>query len=188
MRKNLSLFSVLFFLIMSLQAFAQEKAITGKVVDEKGAPLPGVTVIIDGTTKGTITNGDGDYSLSVSSDNDVLVFSFIGYKAQKIETAGQAIINVQMEADVVNLQEVVAVGYGTMKKSDLTGAVSSVSTEQLKGITISNADQMLKGRLAGVQVTQNSGAPGGASSIRIRGASSINNSNETIVCYRWYSV
>ena len=180
MRKNLSLFSVLFFLIMSLQAFAQEKAITGKVVDEKGAPLPGVTVIIDGTTKGTITNGDGDYSLSVSSDNDVLVFSFIGYQVQKIKLNGRAKIDIKMIPDIFNLEEVVAVGYGTMKKSDLSGASVSMGEDDIKGSVITNLDQALQGRAAGVSSVMTSGAPGSSASIRVRGQSTINSNAEPL--------
>lgn len=180
MKKNLSFFSILLFLVLSLQALAQERTISGKVVDEDGVALPGVTVIIDGTTKGTITDFDGNFSLSGTSNEDVLVFSFIGYKPIKTLVAGKTKINVNMEADVVNLEEVVAVGYGSMRKSDLTGSVSNLSGESLKESIVINPDQLMQGKVAGVVVQANSGAPGAANSIRIRGASSINNSNEPL--------
>ncbi len=180
MKRNLRFFSVIFFFAISMIAFSQEKTITGKVVDDSGSPLPGVTVIIDGTTTGSITDIDGNYSLPVKSDNDILVFSFVGYKSQEISLAGKTRIDIQLEPDVISLGEVIAIGYGTMKKSDLTGSVSNLSGEKLKESIVINPDQLMQGKVAGVQVQANSGAPGAANSIRIRGASSISNTNEPL--------
>ena len=174
MKKDLRYFLVLFFLAFSLQIFAQEKIVTGKVVDEKGVPLPGVTVLVEGTQNGTITDVDGKYSLKFDSDGDVMIFTFIGFTTQKVSVAGRAVVDVQLEPDVVNLDEVVAVGYGTMKKSDLSGASVSLSADNLKGAGIANVDQALKGRAAGVTAVSTSGQPGGAVSIRVRGQSTVN--------------
>ncbi len=174
MKKDLRYFLVLFFLAFSLQIFAQEKIVTGKVVDENGAPLPGVTVLVEGTQNGTITDVDGKYSLKCNSDEDVLLFTFIGFTTQKVNVSGRPVIDVQLKPDVVSLDEVVAVGYGTMKKSDLSGASVSLSSENLKGAGIANVDQALKGRAAGVTAVSTSGQPGGAVSIRVRGQSTIN--------------
>ena len=180
MRKNLRFFLAMFFLAFQVLAFGQGKTVTGNVTDETGAPLPGVSVVIQGTTSGTITDMDGNYSVTLEEGQNVLQFSFIGFENQTIDVSNQSVVDVQLEPAILGLDEVVVVGYGSMKKSDLTGSVASVSVEDLKEIPASNVDQILQGRLAGVQVTQNSGAPGGASSIRIRGASSINSSNEPL--------
>jgi TonB-linked SusC/RagA family outer membrane protein len=180
MKNNLRLFMVLLLLSTFWMTFAQQQTISGRVIDSTGESVAGASIVVKGTIKGTISNIDGYYSLSNVPDDAILVYSFIGYFNQEIPVAGKSIINVTFQPSALGLDEVVVVGYGTMKKSDLTGSVASVATEELKGMTISNADQMLKGRVAGVQVTQNSGAPGGAASIRIRGASSINNTNEPL--------
>jgi TonB-linked SusC/RagA family outer membrane protein len=180
MKKYLKSFFVMFCLLASFQVFAQERTIIGKVIDEKGETLPGVTVFNETLQKGAITDNNGGFSISAQTDDDVLIFSFIGFETQKMVVQGRAEINITLKQDLVGLEEVVVVGYGSVKKSDLTGSVSSVSTDDLDGSVISNVDQMLQGRVAGVQMTQNSGAPGGAASIRIRGASSINNSNEPL--------
>ncbi|PKQ69449.1 hypothetical protein BZG01_00520 [Labilibaculum manganireducens] len=180
MNKSLQILVIVFLFCSQQLAYGQNKTITGTITDDQMLPLPGVSIVIKGTTQGTISDVDGNYSFSIPEGKTVLVFSFIGFKDKIIDASKLTSLNVKMEVETEGLDEVVVVGYGKMKKSDLTGAVSSVKTDELKGMTISNADQMLKGRLAGVQVTQNSGAPGGAASIRIRGASSINNSNEPL--------
>ena len=154
--------------------------ISGTVADESGATLPGVTVIVKGTTTGTVTDVDGDFTISANSD-DILVFSFVGMKSQEISVGNQTSIRITMQVDAIGLDEVVAIGYGYQKKSDLTGAVVSISSEDLTlGGTVSNAAQALQGKTAGVLVTQNSKAPGGSISIRVRGANSISSSNEPL--------
>ncbi|MGQ1889679.1 SusC/RagA family TonB-linked outer membrane protein [Thermophagus sp. OGC60D27] len=180
MKRNLQLFLAMFLFAFQLIAFGQEKLVTGNVIDETGTPLPGVSIVIQGTTSGTVTDMNGHFTIRLKEDQNILRFSFIGFKNQIIEVGNQTELNIQMVPQTRAIDEVVVIGYGTMRKSDVTGSVSSVSVEDLKEIAASNVDQMLQGRLAGVQVTQNSGAPGGAASIRIRGASSINSSNEPL--------
>lgn len=178
MKKFLLLFAAL---LCSVGLMAQGRRVTGQVTGPDGQPLPGVSIVEKGTTNGVSNNSDGRYSIEVRGANPVLVFSFLGYTTREITVAaGQTALNVKLSEDAQMVDEVVVVGYGTMKKSDLTGSVASVSADRLKQTVITNADQMLKGHVAGVQVTQNSGAPGGAASIRIRGASSITSTNEPL--------
>lgn len=157
------------------------RTISGKVTDASSSPLPGVTVVIKGTTKGTITNIDGVYILKEVPDDAVLLFSFVGLKTQEIAVAGRSVINVPMEDEAVGLEEVVAVGYGTMKKRDLTGAISSVRAEDI--IISSNSDigHAIQGKAAGLMIRQNSAQPGGGLDILIRGAGSINASNDPLI-------
>ena len=159
----------------------QQKSITGTVSDETGQPLPGVTVVIKGTTQGTVTNVDGNYSISNIPENTILVFSFVGMRTQEIEVGSQTSIDIKLTVDVFGIEEVVAIGYGTMKKSDLTGSVASVRSEDfVKGVT-SNALQLLQGKASGVAVHQSNSEPGGEITIRVRGAGSINSSNSVLV-------
>ncbi len=162
------------------EAFAQGQ-VTGKVVDsEEGAGIPGVNVRIKNTTTGVVTDLDGNYSINVPGPDAVLSFSFIGYILEEIEVGNRSTLNVSLTADLQQLDEVIVVGYGTQKKSDITGAVSSISGEKMRNTITTSADQALQGRIPGVQVTQNSGTPGGATSIRVRGTSSITGSNEPL--------
>ncbi|MCG6191308.1 TonB-dependent receptor [Maribellus maritimus] len=147
----------------------QFRAITGKVTDSSGLPLPGVTIAVKGTTIGTVSNADGEYSLSVTSSDAVLLFSFVGMKSQEISVAGQSTINVTMEADAIGIDEVVAIGYGSQKKVNLTGAVSTVVGEALVAVSTPNLSNTLAGRMGGVTVQQANGRPGSSSSIQIRG-------------------
>ncbi|MGE4586490.1 MAG: SusC/RagA family TonB-linked outer membrane protein [Mangrovibacterium sp.] len=149
------------------------KQIQGTVTDASGLPLPGVTVVIKNTTQGTITDFEGHYSLQNIRGDDVLVFSFVGMKTEEIPVAGKIKIDLVMTEESIGLKEVVAIGYGTMKKSDLTGSVASVTADKIKERSYSNVMQSLSGQLPGVTITQSSGAPGMAPSIRVRGASSI---------------
>lgn len=162
-----------------LSATAQQQ-VTGRVADSGGNALPGVNVLIRGTTVGTTTDANGSYSLNVSDSESILVFSFIGYASQEIAVSGKTKIDVALEDDLQSLDEVVVVGYGTIKKSDITGAVSSVTSKDLKALPVATLDQALQGRAAGVQVVQSTGAPGGGTNIRIRGTSSVNASSEPL--------
>lgn len=174
--------SVHFFLLLSLisfTAFAQTTTVTGTVTDETG-PLPGVTVLLKGTANGVVTNFDGEYTITNVPPDGVLVFSYVGFVTEEIPVNNQSEINVTLVPDVSTLDEVVVVGYGTMKRSDVTGAMVSVSSESIEESVPTTIDQVLQGRAAGVQIQQNSGAPGASSSIRIRGISSITGSNEPI--------
>ena len=158
----------------------QQKTITGKVTDASGQPLPGVTILIKGTNSGIITDLDGKFNLSDVPANATLVFSFVGMKAQEILVTGKSTINLVMEEDAIGIEEVVAIGYGTVKKSDLTGSLSSVKNEDINAIPATNVLQALSGRAPGVQVLQNTGAPGGTISVRIRGTNSVQGSNEPL--------
>ena len=156
-----------------------EVRVTGAVKDEKGEPLPGVNVIAKGTTTGTSTDADGRYALVVN-DDAILIFSFIGYQPQEMRIGSQTEINVSMVPDVTALNEVVVVGYGTVKKSDLTGSVATVGAKDIKATPIVDLGRALQGRTAGVLVTQNSASPGAAATIRIRGTGSVNAGNDPL--------
>ena len=170
---------VLLLAMLSLGMRAQV-TVSGTVLDSAGETLIGVTILEKGTNVGSTTNFDGQYTIKVKSSKSVLVFSYVGMDNQEVPVNGRTTIDVTMKDSSLALEEVVVVGYGTQKKSDLTGSVASLSEDQMRQTIVTNADQMLQGKVAGVQVTQNSGAPGGATSIRIRGASSLNSSNEPL--------
>ncbi|WP_234736708.1 SusC/RagA family TonB-linked outer membrane protein [Tellurirhabdus bombi] len=155
-------------------------AVTGRVTDETNAGLPGVSVIIKGSQKGTTTDVDGQYKLDVPENGATLIFSFVGYLSQEVVVGNQISINVSLKADNKVLEEVVVIGYGTARKSDLTGSVSGVKADQIMERPAPSLNQALSGRMPGVQVNTNSGRPGGRSTIRIRGFSSINSSNNPL--------
>lgn len=154
--------------------------VTGKVVDDQAAALPGVNVLIKGTTIGTTTDSDGRYTLAVPDENAVLVFSFIGFTLQEVIVGTQTQIDITLQPDITSLNEIVVVGYGEVKKSDLTGAVASVKSEELNAFPTTNVMQSLSGRAAGVQISQNTGAPGSPISVRVRGANSVQGNNEPL--------
>jgi TonB-linked SusC/RagA family outer membrane protein len=154
--------------------------ISGTVTDEKGEGLPGVSVLVKGTQRGTSTNTDGNYQIAVPNEAAVLVFSFVGFQPQEIEVGKRATLNVSLKTDNKNLDEVVVVGYGTVKKSDLTGAVAKVGEANIKATPIPSLDRAMQGRAAGVQVVTNSARPGGSATIRIRGSGSVNASNDPL--------
>ncbi|MEH6406725.1 MAG: TonB-dependent receptor [Leeuwenhoekiella sp.] len=168
----------LFLSLFTLTALAQNN-VSGTVSDET-APLPGVSILLKGTSNGVVTDFDGNYSINDVPSDGVLVFSFVGFKTKEIPVNNQTQINTTLELDVSSLDEIVVVGYGKMKRSDLTGSVVSVSSKSIEQSVPTTIDQVLQGRAAGVQIQQNSGAPGASSSIRIRGISSLNGSNEPI--------
>ena len=175
------LFCLLFVTVNFLSA--QERTITGRVVSESdNIPIPGANVTIEGAQKGVVTDFDGNYSIEVEGDDAVLAFSFVGFLTQRKRVGNQLEINVRLEEDVSKLNEVVVVGYGTQKKSDITGAVSSVEAEELTAYPALSAEQALQGRAAGVAVQSNNGGePGAPIKIRIRGGSSINASSDALV-------
>jgi TonB-linked SusC/RagA family outer membrane protein len=148
-------------------------SLSGKVTDENGASLPGVSIIEKGTTNGTVSDSDGKYRLTVSSAGSVLVFSFVGSITQQITVGAQTEINIKLESDVALLSEVVVVGYGTQEKRDVTGAVGTVKSENFNKGIINSPEQLLQGKIAGVNVTSASGEPGGAQSITIRGPGGV---------------
>jgi len=171
---------ILIFLFCTYSAFAQNN-ITGVVTDaQSGETLPGVNVHIKGTTSGTITDINGKYSLSAAG-TDVLVFSFVGYQSQEVPVGDQKVINISLQEESLGLNEVVVVGYGTQKKSDLTGAIASVDMKEMQTRQVSTIDQALQGQIAGVDVTANTGTPGGGTMIRIRGIGTLNDANPLFV-------
>lgn len=176
------LFLIFFFAIVSMATYAQSQAVTGKVVDSEGYEVIGGSVTIKGAAGvGTVTDIEGNYSLNVSNaSKDVLVFSYVGMQTQEVKVNGQKVINVTLQVDSKILDEVVVIGYGTAKRSDLTGSVVSVKSEELLKVPTSDITQALAGRVAGVQVTQSEGAPGASISIRVRGGISITQSNEPL--------
>ncbi len=159
----------------------QKKTVSGKVTNESGEPLPGVTVVIKGSTSGAITDTSGKYSLLSVPVNSVLVFSFVGMRSQEVPVENRQVINIKLIEETIGLEEVVAVGYGTMKKSNLTGAISQVKSDDLENRTIVRAEDALSGKTAGVQLIQTSGSPSTASSVRIRGFSSNSSSDPLYV-------
>ncbi len=164
---------ILLFSLASVSATtidAQQKIVSGKVTDTQSQPLPGVTVVIKNTTQGTVTNADGDYSLSGILENATLVFSFVGMNTQEVAVGSQTSINVTMEVDAIGIEEVVAIGYGTQKKVNLSGSVSSVSGDVMTRRPVTNPTAMIQGLAPGVSVTQGLGQPGNeAITIRVRG-------------------
>ncbi|QGY42479.1 SusC/RagA family TonB-linked outer membrane protein [Maribellus comscasis] len=159
----------------------QQKNITGIITDNQGLPLPGVSIIVKGTSIGTVSGTDGKFSLSIPNDAEIMQFSFVGMSTVEIPVEGKVTFNVVMEEESIGLDEVVAIGYGSMKKSDLTGSVTSVNSEDfVKGVA-NNALQLLQGKASGVQISQANSEPGGALSIKVRGAGSINSSNSVLV-------
>ncbi len=155
----------------------QALTVTGQVSDSDGASLPGVTVVVKGTTQGTITDSDGNYSLPNVPSDGTLVFTFVGMLDVEIPINGQSTINTSMEEETIGLDEVVAVGYGVQKKSSLTGAVASVKTEELENRSVNNVGKAVQGKISGVQVVSMSGAPGSSPEFRVRGYSSNGESN-----------
>lgn len=181
-QQNGWLFLLVFFAwgILGMESsYAQSRTITGKVTSEEGESLPGVNVLEKGTGNGAITDINGTYKISVSEEA-VLVFSFVGYNSKEVAVGNKSVINVELKPDVRQLQEMVVVGYGTVEKSDLTGSVTSLEAESLTPGVNASVEQMLQGRAAGVQISQNSGEPGGAMAIKIRGANSISAGNQPL--------
>src|SRR5476649_1610220 len=166
---------ILLFTIFCLGAFAQNRQITGRVTSsEDGTALPGVSIKIKGTTTGIITNVNGSFKLSVPA-NATLVLSYIGYTTQEVLVGDNTVVDVKLTPNMNTLSEVavVAIGYGTAKRSDLTGSISSVGAATIESAPVVSLDQALQGRAAGVQVTNNDASPGGNISILIRGTGSL---------------
>ncbi|MFY0652455.1 MAG: TonB-dependent receptor [Cyclobacteriaceae bacterium] len=153
--------------------------ISGKITDENGQGLPGASVVETGTTNGATTDLDGNYKLSLPEEASITI-SFVGYKTQEIPVSTQSTIDVQLEPDAEQLEEIVVVGYGSVKKSDLTGSVGQVKSKEVNAFPASNLMQGIAGRVAGVQVIQSTGAPGAGISVRIRGTNSVQGGNEPL--------
>lgn len=158
----------------------QKQIVTGVITDENGMPLPGASVIEEGTKNGMVTDFDGKYKLTVESSQSVIVVSFVGYKEKKV-TASQSVINIQLLPDATDLQEIVVVGYGTATKRDVTGAVSSIASKDMNQGAIVNPLQLIAGKAAGVNITQLGSEPGNGPSVRIRGISSLIGGSDPLV-------
>ncbi len=163
------------------QRIQQQQTVSGTVTDASGESLPGVTVVVKGTTTGTITNFDGAYSLPNIPGDGILVFSFVGMESQEVVVAGQSVINVVLESKVSDIGEVVVVGYGVQRREAVTGSVASIAGESLRDIPASNFTQALQGRLPGVEFAQTSSRPGATMQIRIRGTRSLTASNDPLI-------
>lgn len=173
MKLTKQLFFTISMMLLSYTAFSQN-GLTGQVIDNNNMPLPGVSVVIKGTTAGTITDFDGNYNLNTElSDSTLLVFSYVGFKTQEILVDGQSVINVLMEEDKSMLDEVVVIGYGTQKKSVVTGAISGVKQTELEDLPITRVEQTLQGRVSGVTIAATSGQPGSNSTVRVRGITTL---------------
>ncbi|MDP3642340.1 MAG: TonB-dependent receptor [Bacteroidota bacterium] len=159
----------------------QKRDVSGTVSDSSGAPLPGVTVVVKGTTIGTTTNSDGKFVLSLPTDAQILEVSFVGMKMQEISIAGKSTVRVVMEQEILSVDEVVVVGYGTLRKQDVTGSVASVSGAKLQQVQTANLTSQMKGRTAGVDIVSNSSNPGASGQIRIRGERSLTGTNDPLL-------
>jgi TonB-linked SusC/RagA family outer membrane protein len=168
------------FIVITPKSLLQQRLVTGIVYDENGNPLPGANIQIAGTTTGAITDMNGKYTIEISDENAVLIFSFIGFISKTEPVASRSVINITLIPDITRLDEVVVVGYGTVKKSDLTGSVSSIRPEELMKRHPISLAQGMQGMAAGVQIVRKSGAPEGGTSIHIRGIATINNSAEPL--------
>jgi TonB-dependent starch-binding outer membrane protein SusC len=163
----------------ALTSFAQQ-TVTGKVTAaDDGSGIPGVNILEKGTTNGTVSDSDGNYTINVGA-NATLVFSFVGYTTQEVSVAGQSALNVSLQSDVTALSEVVVIGYGAVKINDATGAVAAVSSSDFNGGIISSPEQLIQGKTAGVQITSTSGVPGAGVNLRIRGTTSIRSNNNPL--------
>lgn len=163
------------------KAILAQNTVSGTIVDENDQPLPGATVMVKGTSQGTTASFDGEFEITLPSGNNTLVISYIGYLSQEINITNQTSISIKLLPDTTSLDEVVVVGYGTQKKKDVVGAISSVKSEELVLSSTPSVGQALQGRVSGLQIVQNSAQPGGGQDFRIRGAASINASNQPLI-------
>ncbi len=170
-------------LTSSIAVYAQAggKKVTGNVTDETGEPLIGVSILVVGTTNGTTTDYDGNYSLDLSEGATQLQFSYIGYQTQMLAIPALGLLNVQLTTDALTLNDIVVIGYGTQRKSDLTGSITNVSSKDFNVGMISSPEQLINGKASGVQIMSSSGSPTAGSTIRIRGGASLNASNDPLI-------
>jgi TonB-dependent starch-binding outer membrane protein SusC len=161
-------------------ALAQNPRVSGRVTGASNETLPGVSILVKGSNLGTTSDANGNYQIDLPTSGAVLVFSYVGYLSQEVNTVNQSVVNVTLKENDQQLSEVVVVGYGTIKKSDLTGSLSQVKAREINAFPATNVLQAMSGRAPGVQVTQNTGAPGAGVSVRIRGTNSVQGSNEPL--------
>ena len=183
MRKTLRIALLFMSLLVcaGLSAQSQGTVIKGTVTDDKNVTLPGATVTVKGAKINAITDVDGNYSINVPAGSRTLVFSFIGMETQEIAIGSKTTINAKLILTANNLADVVVIGYGTQKRQDVNGSISSVTSKEIQNIPMPSVDQLLQGRAAGVTITQNSGGPGSATSVHIRGITSFGSSEPLYV-------
>lgn len=169
------------FIASGFSLFAQEVSVTGTVNDPAGSPLPGVNIVVEGTSIGTITETDGSFKITAPSSESVLIFTYVGYLPQRIVIGSQTQINVQLLENVDQLADIVVIGYGTQEKRDVTGAISSLKGQDIQNVPVPGTSQALQGRVSGVQVVRNGGAPGERGRIRIRGTGTINDADPLVI-------
>ncbi|AZQ62316.1 TonB-dependent receptor [Flammeovirga pectinis] len=182
MRKRLQFFC--FFTVLVLlnlfDTYAQDRNISGVILDETNQPMPGVNIIIKGTSSGTTSNFDGKFALSLPASAEVIQITYIGYFDKEITIGNKSAFEIKMDVDAEQLEEVVVVGYGQMDKKDVTGAMSSIKSEDFNQGVVASPDQLIQGKIAGVQMTPSSGEPGAGVNIRVRGGTSLTASNEPL--------
>ncbi|WP_341838595.1 carboxypeptidase-like regulatory domain-containing protein [Chitinophaga pollutisoli] len=167
-------------LLLSQVALAQTKPVSGKISDEKGEPIPGASVQAKGTNIGTVSDATGAFKLNVPEKTQTLVVSFIGFAPQDVSIANSSQVNVVLKLESSTLTDVVVVGYGTTRKKDLTGAVTSLKAKDFNKGIVAAPDQLIQGKVAGLMIVNNSGAPGAAATVRIRGVSSVRSGNQPL--------
>ncbi len=171
---------LLFLLLTGLGSFSQNRIISGKVTGKDEVSIPGVTVVVKGTTNGTITDMNGNYSLQTGPGARILVFSYIGMKTREVVISTSNVINVVMEEEAISMDEVVVVGYGTQRRSDIAGSVATVKTDELIAKPTTDLQGMLKGQISGLYVTLSDARPGGSSNVLLRGVRSLKGGNEPL--------
>src|SRR6476661_4755323 len=172
---------VLLFCTLSFSIlFAQNKQVSGTVSDENGLPLTGATVTVKGTRLATTTGAKGQYTINVPDAGNTLVISYIGMEPKEVPIQGRGLMDVNLKANSTSLGEVVVIGYGTARRSNVTTSISSVNEKDIKNLPVAGADQAIQGKVAGVTVTNNGGQPGGGVSVRIRGITNATGSNEPL--------
>ena len=188
MKKLLRVFLLLLFFVAGTAGAYAQRTVTGTVVDKDQLPVTGANVVVKGTTIGAITDGLGKFTIVVPSTGNTLVISFIGYTSQEVPIGTSSVINVILQLESTSLDEVVVVGYGTQKRTTVTGAITSVGNKELTAVPVTTADQALQGRATGVTVLNN-GSPGTAPTIRVRGLGTMNSNDPLVVidgdCFKW---
>jgi len=180
MKKLLKVILLLLFSVCSIAGIYAQRTVTGTVLDESQQPIPSANVVLKGTQTGALTDSNGKFTLTVPSSGGTLLISFIGYVTQEVPVGTSSVLNITLKTESLALNEVVVVGYGTQRKADVTGAISSVSSEKLNAVPVGNFDQALQGRAPGLVVINN-GAPGQAATLRVRGISTVNDANPLFV-------
>lgn len=181
MRKFLLKWPLMVLILLLSTGMAWAQGVTGKVMDENGEALAGVSVVIKGSAQGVMTDINGSFTLSPVSESSILVFSFVGMISQEVRVGNRSKIEVTLKSSDRSLEEVVVVGYGTARRSDITSSITSLKAQELKDMPAAGIDQLLQGKAAGVTVTSNGGQPGGGVSVKVRGVTSINSNDPLFV-------